>query len=125
MSEIGNLSRTFGNFFASQNIYLKYLKKVSYFIAKMTTPLTRKEMDEMADNVLLEFIMNGSPRLYPQCLVGQKIDEARKQFKEWTKAKVEILIADRDGCSMDYNTCYFYCYVNGDDIITKIWKAFE
>ena len=42
--------------------------------------------------------------IYPQCLVG----EARKQFKEWTKAKVEILIADRDGCSMDYNTCYLY-----------------
>ena len=27
MSKIGNPFRTFGNFFASQNIYLKYLKK--------------------------------------------------------------------------------------------------
>ena len=91
----------------------------------MITPYTREELNAMDDNLLLEQIKNNDPRLYPHCLVGQNIHEARKQISEWTTASVEILISGKEGCAMDYNTCYFYCDVDKDEIITKIWKAFD
>ena len=89
----------------------------------MTTPFTREEIDTIPDDILLELINNNSPRLYPHCLIGQNIHQARKQFKEWTKGQVEILIHEKDKCEKDYNTCYFYCHINEDDIITEIWKS--
>lgn len=91
----------------------------------MTTPFTREEINTMDDNLFLDLIKNSPSRFYPYCLVGENIHEARIKFKTWTKGKVEILISDKDTCAMDYNTSYFYCHTNEDDIITEIWKAFD
>lgn len=91
----------------------------------MTTPYTREELNAMDDYVLLERIKNNDPKMYPHCLIGKNIHEARKQISEWTKAKVEILISGKEGCVMDYNTCYFYCDIDKDEIITNIWKSFD
>jgi len=90
----------------------------------MTTPYTREEINDMDDNLLLNLIKSNSPRLYPHCLIGQPLEEARKKFTEFAKSKIEILVTDKDTCCMDFNTTYFYCKVDENDIITEIWNVF-
>lgn len=91
----------------------------------MTTPYTREEINAMDDEIFLELIKNNSPRLYPNCLIGQNIHQARTQISEWTIAPVQILIFRKDECHKDHNTCYFYCNIDENDIITEIWNAFS
>ncbi len=71
----------------------------------MTTPYTR-ELDAMSNELIIELDKNKSSRMYPYCLIGYDIHEARKRMTEWSKSKVELLILGIDGCSMDINTCY-------------------
>ena len=91
----------------------------------MTTPYTREEINLMTIELLLELDKKKSPRVYPYCLIGQLIHGARKQMKEWSKTSVEILISGKDACAMDFNTNYYYCNIDENNIITEIWNAFD
>ena len=55
---------------------------------------------------------------YPNCLIGLELDEARKQMNEWSKVKIEILIEGKEACFMDFNTIYFFCEIDANNIIT-------
>ena len=41
------------------------------------------------------------------------------------KNNTEILISRKEGCMMDIRTCYCYCNIDNNNIITEIWKAFD
>jgi hypothetical protein len=45
----------------------------------MTTPYTKEEINYMTDNFIIELYKEKSPRVYPYCLIGQSIHEARKK----------------------------------------------
>jgi hypothetical protein len=90
----------------------------------MTTPFTKEEINSMPNNILLELYKEQSSRLYPYCLKGQHIDDAKKRMKEWTNGRGVILISGKDGCAMNFNTTYYYCTINNEtNIITKIYSA--
>ena len=91
----------------------------------MSIPYTREEINLMPNELLLELYKEKSLRLYPYCLIGDTISNARKKMTEWSKTKVDILISGKDGCSMDINTCYWYCNIDENDIIKEIWRAFD
>ena len=65
-----------------------------------------------------------SLQTYPQCLIGLDLNEAKKQLNQWSKVKIEIVIAGKEACFMDFNTVYLFCDIDTQNIITKIWKAF-
>lgn len=62
---------------------------------------------------------------YPHCLIGLELNEARKQMNEWSKVKIEILIEGKEACFMDFNTIYLFCEIDENNIIQRIWKAFD
>ncbi len=90
----------------------------------MEAPYTKKELIAMSAEEIFKIPKN-SPRLYPYCLVGLHIDEVRQRVKEWFPIKVEILISDKDGCAMDFNTVYYYCEVDENNIMKKVFPAFD
>lgn len=90
----------------------------------MSTPYTRDELKKIDDVVLLSLIREKSPRLYPYCLVGQHIEEAKKKYAEWTKDykdEVEILVANNNCSLMDIRKTYLYCELDENDVITGIY----
>ena len=91
----------------------------------MSTPYTREEIDLMSTELLIELYNKKSSLLHPYSLIGTDILDARKQMTYWSKSKVEILISGKNGCSMDFYTSYWWCNIDENNIITKIWKAFE
>ncbi len=90
----------------------------------MEAPYTKEELRTMPTEELLK-IPRKSPRLHPYCLVGLHIDEVRQRVKEWFPIKVEILISGKDGCAMDFNTVYYYCEVDENNIMLKVFPAFQ
>jgi hypothetical protein len=90
----------------------------------MEAPYTKKELIAMSAEEIFK-IPKKSPRLYPYCLVGLHIDEVRQRVKEWFPIKVEILISGKDGCAMDFNTVYYYCEVDENNMMKKVFPAFD
>jgi hypothetical protein len=89
----------------------------------MTTPFTKEEINSMPNNVLLELYKEQSIRLYPYCLKGQHIDEAKKYITEWNNGCYGmIIISGKDGCATNL---YYYCATNNENIITKIYGTFK
>ena len=89
----------------------------------MEVPYTKEELRTMPDEELLK-IPRKSPRLHPYCLVGLHIDEVRQRMKVWNP-NAKILICDKDGCAMDFNTVYYYCEVDENNVMNKVFPAFD
>ena len=90
----------------------------------MEPPYTKEELLAMSDEEILKIPIK-TPRLHPYCLVGLHIDEVRHRVKEWFPVKVEILISGKDGCAMDFNTVYYYCNVDENNIMKEVFPAFH
>ena len=89
----------------------------------MEAPYTKEELRGMPDEELLK-IPKKSPRLHPYCLIGLHIDEVRQRMKEWNP-NAKILISGKDGCAMSFNTVYYYCTVDENDIMSDVFPAFD
>ena len=89
----------------------------------MEHPYTKEELMAMSDEEIIRIPMR-SKRLHPYCLVGLHIDEVRQRMKEWMQGKVEILISGKDVCLMDYNTVYYYCNVDENNIMIEVFPVF-
>jgi len=46
-------------------------------------PYTLEELDEMSIELYIELVEIKSPRLYPYCLIGLPLSEARKKMSEY------------------------------------------
>ena len=90
----------------------------------MEAPYTKEELMSMSNEEILK-IPKKSPRLHPYCLVGLHIDEVRKRMNKWIPGRVEILISGKDGCAMDFNTVYYYCEVDENNIMKEVFPAFQ
>jgi hypothetical protein len=89
----------------------------------MEAHYTKEELRAMPDEELLK-IPRKSPRLHPYCLVGLHIDEVRQRMKEWNP-NAKILISGKDGCTMSFNTVYYYCEVDEHNVMKKVVPAFD
>jgi hypothetical protein len=89
----------------------------------MEVPYTKEELRAMPDEELLK-IPRKSQRLHPYCLVGLHIDEVRQHMKQWNP-NAKILISGKDGCAMDFNTVYYYCEVDENNIMKKVFPAID
>lgn len=89
----------------------------------MEVPYTKEELRAMPDEELLK-IPRKSPRLHPYCLVGLHIDEVRQCMKEWNP-NAKILISGKDGCAMSFNIVYYYCEVDDNNVMKKVFPAFD
>ncbi len=89
----------------------------------METPYTKEELRVMPDEELLKIPIKSS-RLHPYCLVGLHINEVRQRMKEWNPNS-KILISGKDGCAMSFNTVYYYCTVDENDIMSDVFPEFD
>ena len=62
---------------------------------------------------------------YTDCFIGLELNDAKKQLNQWSKVKIEMLVAGKEACFMDFNTVYLFCDIDANNIITNIWKAFD
>jgi hypothetical protein len=88
----------------------------------MEDPYTKEKLKSMTNEELLK--IKNSIRLHPYCLVGLHIDEVRQRMNLWNPNS-KIIIYDKDGCTMSFNTDYYYCKVDKHNIMTKVFPAFE
>lgn len=86
-------------------------------------PYTKEELRAMPDEELLK-IPRKSLRLHPYCLVGLHIDEVRQRMKQWNP-NAKILISGKDGCAMSFNIVYYYCEVDDNNVMKKVFPAFD
>lgn len=92
----------------------------------MEAPYTKEELRAMTAKQILA-LPEKCPRLYPYCLIGLHIDDARDHMNEWCKHignKAEILTSGQ-GCLMDINTTYYYCELDENNIMTDVRNVFE
>jgi hypothetical protein len=45
-------------------------------------------------------------------------------MKEWNP-NAKILISGKDGCTMSFNTVYYYCEVDEHNVMKKVVPAFD
>ena len=88
-------------------------------------PYTRKEIEDMPTIKLLKLMRKKSPKLHPFCFIGKPLEDSRIQMKQWCKNPVFILISSTETSYMKYNTSYWYCTIDEQNIITDIWWAFD
>ena len=88
-------------------------------------PYTLEELDEMSIELYIELVEIKSPRLYPYCLIGLPLSEARKKMSEYfgEGARVEILIAGKQICLMDIRVVSWFCTIDENNIMTDVWSA--
>lgn len=82
-------------------------------------PYTHDQLAALSDKQLLELYDQQSPRLYPFCLIGMPLEDARRQYQQWARCKVSLLVSGRDASLMDMRTCEHWCVVDGKDRIVE------
>jgi len=89
-------------------------------------PYTHEELRAMSFDLLMEIQEKKSPRLYPYCLIGLPLSEAREKMAEWHKGRdVEILIAGKELCFGDMRVSSWFCKIDENNIMTDVWPSYE
>ncbi len=85
-------------------------------------PFTKEELKNISDDDIIRLFNEKSKRLYPFCLIGLDLDEARQKMKEYNEY-VEIL-TDGDACIMDTRISYYIAKIDNNKIITDLNNLF-
>jgi hypothetical protein len=91
-------------------------------------PFTHEELESFTNEQINELLKSKSPRLYPYCLIGLPLDEARIKLSDWWKGRcdnVELLVSGKEMDMGYFHKMTWFCCVDENNIITNIssgWK---